>query len=898
MSEPSPISIIFDRVKDNADKFLKETGVTLQAFNESTCKIKIPQKLGTKERLFAALYFRFHLTSYNEAGQMLGCSNKTRDGKLFMTNALVVDALATISLDPSSPTKQPSAQESTPPTRTEVYSTPTHSAQETPSTEPYGNQPTSLGMGEGLNGVRQRLSFGSPRSEVKSHVVSEAAPSFNALSMDDFEGKFLKQFNKQFKDTKYVIRDFFPYRKCNDLEKKSLLVWDSAKNCLQSSEEFLRVMEPARTPSLSIDDTELILEATLDMITINQTNVECNAPKIEAITIAGTDLVCQMLIPSRHCEQLFDRTDIVPVFHPSYKRPNQLAKGPYDHDKITMAGVLRIVVVDPADAEEYAKIYLPQNCVVLIIPKDNMGIGYKRYVIQLLAHTKSWRFVWMIDDSICSFLRYTYNESAEKFIRGEVELKDFLAEAYARVAKSFSADDLCSVGTVGCNKDRGGQGTSYTYKEMYASSAFLLNVQATCERGIYFDPAHRCAEDICFHAQCIRAGLTCVVDTIYAVVKSQKLSGGASDQTQKERAMILAREVVESDVEDDDDVTEDATITTQEQVTLSPSEPTLANLQSLSILPLVGPSNEQIYAVSGCRVGEVHMHSARNDRSDFTFPGCQNLCLSAGIDSRSIYTFDPKGKPQVWRIFPGEGGYQKGSTLSWVNDDPDLKIASLIESDTNTCWLASNKKDCRRVNRIDHRMGEITLQHEVKRGCQYSQLFVLDEHNIVALQINGHMTVFDDRTGRPNHQLAKATDDILMTNSHLNRKARIYSGGGQHLLTYTSFATRRCGVVLSSNLQPLYENPLLFKHNADPSYSLKEDGTVVLTEISNSLRGSIVKEWRVVTGRDVFSQSMRLPVDQCYMANVLPACTGKVSLPDALDSTVIKFVNIQPAQEI
>jgi hypothetical protein len=108
-----------------------------------------------------------------------------------------------------------------------------------------------------------------------------------------------------------------------------------------------------------------------------------------------------------------------------------------------------------------------------------------------------------------------------------IPIKTFLQRTWN---KCMTLDAHSQVVTVGSFKSRGEPAKYIDYKTGYASSVFLLNVQATYEAGAFFNTQHIFAEDVCFNVLCVATGLQCKIDPIYTHRKQDINLGGACSQ--------------------------------------------------------------------------------------------------------------------------------------------------------------------------------------------------------------------------------------------------------------------------------------------------------------------------------------------------------------------------------
>jgi hypothetical protein len=558
---------------------------------------------------------------------------------------------------------------------------------------------------------------------------------------------------------KYGIKGMFAWRDpsiAKHTARKSLLVWDASELKLNHSDEFNNLLNKRKdlkcTPAF-VNPLEAPQDCKEDVITLTN----------------GT--TCRFLLPSA-CEAVFTSDKVIPVFQPSYRR-SQVMKNPKtvtrfesfkENDRF-----LRIVVVGNSDAEVYASILMKERCAMLILPLDHQGLGYARNIIQHVSYVKRWWWVWMIDDSASSFYEMNIKEVEKKkqdidkdenddddddkdyyekegedkeendnnnakegveVLKLKLSVKDVLIRMWNKFKESHRNDNRNKIATIGSAKFRGGRGTTIDYKERYASSVILLNVKATCEAEVFYNPLHTFAEDICFCVLCLAAGLHSLVDTIHPHSKSQ-LNGGASNKQtaadKKQNALVEQRKAQESDAS----ALIPGSISSDKMSIVLPVA--LQSCKQITVVPFV----ENIFLIQGS--GNDKLFGCVKNTSDRvdTFPFDNLHGIYRGFERKSIFAID-LGGDRLTNMFAN------GDADSVLERTDNFKMRFAAARTDNTYWIASEfkKEKIKSIQLKDERKKEFVRTYNAKSGTMYASLVHLASDLLVAARSNGDLQVF------------------------------------------------------------------------------------------------------------------------------------------------------------
>lgn len=105
---------------------------------------------------------------------------------------------------------------------------------------------------------------------------------------------------------------------------------------------------------------------------------------------------------------------------PSKGRPEELAK--YTLEWIVDSGVAYVVVVEPKEA----KLYEPLGCPLMVLPKNDRGLGYSLGHAREFAFERGYEAIWKIDDDIKKFRKRYQHVHKDPLKAHEQRVETFL----------------------------------------------------------------------------------------------------------------------------------------------------------------------------------------------------------------------------------------------------------------------------------------------------------------------------------------------------------------------------------------------------------------------------------------------------------------------------------------
>ena len=958
------IQKVYDESIGNDNLFHTNTGILKYEFDSIIKSFKIPRlkKLNPQEQLFAVLYFqKFYPNElldekFVEIGRMIGYSNAERDGKNFMKLGLEqlatarskivttsiaqnqikssndnaskekvkfsedvetisqkssVDEHATpqqkyttnyFSSDPKTPSththpfsdlsnnttstkprsRYPKAKEEL--TEVKPHTTPHRSSPEERETSPiYENRRNSTDIRCNLDGITRGLLF----SQV------QVIPS--ALA------------NSKLGKNKYGLDGWFYYRQVDEVAgKKALLVWDNSTTSLRSSEEFMKLLSQRHPGEIATCAGSKGLPQ-YTTLTFNE------------VRVLVPDSCLKFL--NEKCTK-FQVDGLYPIFHPSKGRPNDIPKIPYEGFAQPDCARLRIIVVEPAEVDQYAEVHLQEdhNTILLVLPSDGLGIGSTRAVIQRFAVAAGWQWVWMVDDSACKFYYYTANgqhlrsgSTVTSYQHKDCDVLTFVSGVETRLEQHLIEDPARrnKIAAVGTTKFRGGSGVQEEYGTgQYPSSAFLINVRLTTEHAVFFNAEHICAEDICFYTLCVASGLECYVDKMFTHSKANAKTGGAqyAAQTGAIVANIAAEKVKQEEEKQEQDAADlmEADVRLELHISLPSAFST-----DTSVTPLSSRSHPETPwhhamvtqtngGVSICAVeayNETKPPTRVNAALQHIALSCSNMQQSEGCLGQSAFVYCTAAAGLIWRVQPAERDYAAHQVTSCA----DICVVSVAETTPNTLWVASNASN----HRVDYRSPIVTATYSYKTDAGITQIAALDEHRMLLLKRNGGLLWFDDRyyvklgknafsTSTKYAAHKSSMERVLSMNSNsIQRRPKLYSLDGHCLLTYNSDDNRRWGLVFSPNqdckLDDTGNERISFHGPAEPSFQVVNNRAVVSELHYSAAKGQqILRTWtpavsNICTTTLLAASGRGTTSAHQYVPSVFSACKGMRCVVDSAD---------------
>lgn len=934
------IQKLYQNVKKNTTTLEKEIGQSLVTFNSLLAAWRINEQIKRcrlkedEEQLFAVLYFRHHTMKVKEVAKALGYKpgNDKQNANKFLDAAVAkLEMVMNASSDKETGTPPPAPRK------------PFESSAKTPQELYDPSLSKTLGPNSGT--VDLDLHKKGEKVSTEESAAGDDHISRKLFSSDD------ELRPQQLGENKYNLKGWYTWRDVDQAGSRALLVLDKDADgvvTVNTSPEFAEFMSLPRNATEKWHEQGPLFPSTMTHLSV--------LPPHRVSLYASPDLgLCSLLFPPSSGEW----TGLMSyVFIPSRGRAATFDEQKKIHDAYNDAlyrdRFARIIVVEPHEAEEYANLFLRRNCAILVLPQSSQGAGYARHVSQCYANSCDMPWIWMVDDSAVCFFGPPDAAGDSKNIRQSMTQPAFLAAMESRMNEQFDDAQLAEIATVGTVKSRG-DAVKNEYKSDYASSMFRLNVKQTCEKGVYFDVKHRCAEDICFNVRCTAKGLSGLVDKQYAHQKAPYKHGGAYDQTSayanKEAEEHKQVETLREDSVDVEicDLT-GPPLQNHCQLTLLMSHcgpnTTIRKLQPSSCDAEAGSSGAApLHCAVYCRQGQVSIqagHSSVNNDDDshtdnslqtFCF-GMANLSLHAGYRDASTFVLADQECASVSRLVQRDGVYAKESIDCAIlqGKKAGMTISCVAETDENSLWISANANKCHRVDYRQHQPAA-SLSYEIATGTPIVQLTAVKDFEIVGMKSNGDLIRFDSRKcntnireSKTNFSVVRSNDDrknnfstvqtFIQSTGHATRRhAQLYSVKGCHLLTYNNGNNGRCGLVLNSDFKMVHNEPITFTtrnpdatgRQRDPSFVVNTDGSVTLTETyyqrSNSTR--VVRVWndreqdphhQTRNRFQFFSVPTTKVVEElgCH-ASLHSACPGSICLPS---STSLHKSGIRGRQDV
>ena len=944
---------VYDESILNDTLFNTNTGILKSEFDSTIFKIARCTKLNEREQLFAVLYFRklypngLQEKNFGKIGKMIGYSNAERDGKNFMklgleqlakTKIEYFSTRAKISNDntskekinsskfvetisqkssvdehvtpkqkyttnymssdskthahPSSnlsnnktPTKASSRYSKAKEELTEVkpHTTPHPSSPEERETSPiYENRRKSTDIRYNRDGVARELSYCQVQ-EIPTALASSKL------------GK-----------NKYGLRGWFYYRRVDEVAgKKALLVWDNSTKSLHSSEEFMKLLSQRHPGEISACAGSKGLPQ-YTTLTFNE------------VRVLVPDSCLKFLNEKR---TKFQVDGLYPIFQPSKGRPKDIPKIPYEGFAQPDCSRLRIIVVEPAEVDQYAEVHLQEhhNTILLVLPSDGLGIGSTRAVIQRFAVETGWQWVWMVDDSACKFYYYTDTNRKIRSDGKSYELKacdalTFVSGVEIRLEQHFIQNPTHrnKIAAVGTTKFRGGQGIQEDYGTgQYPSSAFLINVRLTTEHAVFFNADHICAEDICFYTLCVASGLECYVDKMFTHSKANAKTGGAqyAAQTGAIVANIAAERVKQEEEKQEQDAADlmEADVRLELHISLPSAFSTGTSVTPLSSRShpetpwhhaMVTQTNGSVAICAVEAYNETKPPTPLNAALQHIALSCSNMQQSEGCLGQSAFVYCTAAAGLIWRVQPVEKDYAAHQVTSCA----DICVVSVAETTPNTLWVASNAS---KSHRVDYRSPTVTATYSYKMDAGITQIVALDEHRMLLLKRNGGLLWFDDRyeikPGKDKFSTSSkyaahksSLNRVLDLNSYsIQRRPKLYSLDGHCLLTYNSNGNQRWGLVFSPNqdckLDDTRDERISFHSPAEPSFQVVNNRAVVSELHYSATKGQqTLRTWTPAVSNICTTTLLPAPgrgatSTHQYVPSVFSACKGMRCVVDSAD---------------
>ena len=207
-----------------------------------------------------------------------------------------------------------------------------------------------------------------------------------------------------------------------------------------------------------------------------------------------------------------------------------------DHDTVILA------CIEPAEEAAYRAVW--SDVLLLVLPSNDLGAGFVRYVAQAVATEayepvrKKWQvrrlpYCWLVDDGISSFYRLDLlSQPAVSSVGGPPRTTQRAETTFAEAFLALQRHPVVKrSGVSGFLRDDGTCTTKekqWTRNSLSVYKVVLLNLRALKFSGVWYLPCLRRYEDIALAQACLRANRATLKCQVYTYRARGMARGGAS----------------------------------------------------------------------------------------------------------------------------------------------------------------------------------------------------------------------------------------------------------------------------------------------------------------------------------------------------------------------------------
>ena len=191
------------------------------------------------------------------------------------------------------------------------------------------------------------------------------------------------------------------------------------------------------------------------------------------------------------------------IFIPSFLRAN-FGLFNWKLSGVHLQTTNQIIVVLPNQFDTYIS-RCGHELPILCLPQDVLGIGYARHWILKIAMRLGLEYIWMIDDSVSWFCKYSCLGEQMKDSKPHLSFE----LAFKEMEDIAQSDDRKEhLAAIGPSRWRGAYKTSNQFTDKPPQVAVYLNLKLIKDKHIQYRPELDKMEDMVFGAECMKQGLT------------------------------------------------------------------------------------------------------------------------------------------------------------------------------------------------------------------------------------------------------------------------------------------------------------------------------------------------------------------------------------------------------